>query len=163
MAADAREVAAGPEGTAVRKSHRAAHWKVVLVCAVLAGGFFRYGWSERATRPVPQPLPAEAPTSDPAVWDVALETPAGTARAALVTDPTGVQLMRVSLPRGLDAAEPGLLLEVDGAPPRILGSVSAGRPAIPVPEGLPGGGRLVLVDLARDIRLGEAMVPGDGT
>ena len=147
----------------MRLSHRAAHWKVVLVCAVLAGGFLRYGWSARATRPVPQPLTAEAPTSEPAVWGVAMETPAGTARVELVTDPAGTPLMRVSLPPGLDAAEPGLLLEVDGAPPRVLGSMSPGWPAIPVPGGLPGGARLVLVDLARDIRLGEAMVPGDGT
>lgn len=79
-----------------------------------------------------------------------------------------------SLPAGLDAAEPGLILELENEPPRVLGSIAPGLPALPVPGGLapggldagggrlrpPGGGRLVLVDLARELRLGWADLPG---
>lgn len=79
-----------------------------------------------------------------------------------------------SLPAGLDAAEPGLILELENEPPRVLGSIAPGLPALPVPGGLApggrdagggrlrpaGGGRLVLVDLARELRLGWADLPG---
>lgn len=65
----------------------------------------------------------------------------------------------VSLPPDLDAAEPGVVLEADGAPPRVLGSVTTGPPWVPTPGGLPAEGRLVLMDLARNTRLGETALP----
>ena len=143
----------------MRHGHRSAHLKAVLASAVVAGGVIAYGWGTRAARPVPSPFPGEAPAPSATIWDVAVETPAGTARVELLSDAAGGQVMRISLPPGLDAAEPGLVVEADGGPPRVLGSVSAGRTHLPVPDGLPAGGRLLLLDLARDIRLGEAAIP----
>lgn len=65
----------------------------------------------------------------------------------------------VSLPQGLDAAEPGVVLETESAPPRVLGSVTTGPPWVPTPGGLPAEGRLVLMDLARNARLGATALP----
>lgn len=73
--------------------------------------------------------------------------------------PDGGPGLWVSLPPDLDAAEPGVVLEADGAPPRVLGSVTTGPPWVPTPGGLPAEGRLVLMDLARNMRLGETALP----
>ena len=142
--------------------HRTAHLKAVFAGAVLAGGVLFLGWTARAARPVPQPLSAVAPSEEEPAWELTVETHAGPARLALIEGETGDPVLRVSLPPGLDAAEPGLLIEAEGMAPRVLGSISPARPVIRLSGGLPGGGRIVLVDLARDIRLGEARVPGGG-
>ncbi len=143
----------------MRLGHRSAHLKAVLASAVVAGGVLAYGWGIRTARPVPNPLPGEAPAPAAAIWAVSVETHAGTARIELVADASDGQVLHISLPPGLDAAEPGLVLEADGGPPRVLGSVSTARRHLPVGDGLSAGGRLVLLDLARDIRLGEAAIP----
>ncbi len=111
------------------------------------------------------------PRGNPAVDDPAVDDPArGNPAVGGATGP----FLWASLPAGLDAAEPGLILELENEPPRVLGSIAPGLPAVPVPGGLApggrdagggrlrpsGGGRLVLVDLARELRLGWADLPG---
>lgn len=111
------------------------------------------------------------PRGNPVVDDPAVDDPArGDPAVGGATGP----FLWASLPAGLDAAEPGLILELENEPPRVLGSIAPGLPAVPVPGGLaPGGrdagggrlrpagsGRLVLVDLARELRLGWADLPG---
>ena len=143
--------------------HRAAHVKAVVAAAILTAALLAYGWTARAARPVPQPLAIGEPSVGEAVWEVGIETDAGSARVALARGMDGAPALRVSLPGGLDAAEPGLVLEGDGGVRRVLGSIGSRQAVIPLDSGLPGGGRLVLVDLARDLRLGEAAVPEGGS
>lgn len=143
----------------MRRGHRSAHVWVVLAAAVGGGAAFVFAWTGRAVRPVPDAVSIVVPAADAPLWEVALETRAGTARLGLEEGAGGASVLRVWLPPGLDAAEPGVVLEVGSATPRVLGSVRAGRAAIPLAESLPDGGLLVLKDLARDIRLGEATVP----
>ena len=142
------------------RGHRRAHLQVVLAAAVVGGGVFAFAWGSRAARVVPATVSIAVPAADTPVWEVALETPAGTARLGLEQGAAGASVLRVRLPPGLDAAEPGVVLEVGSATPRVLGSVRAGRAAIPLAESLPDGGLLVLTDLARGLRLGAATVPG---
>lgn len=143
----------------MRRGHRSAHVRAVLASAVVGGGVLAFAWAGRAARAVPDAVSIVVPAADAALWEVSLETPAGTARLALEEGAAGASVLRVRLPPGLDAAEPGVVLEVGSATPRVLGSVRAGRAAIPLAESLPDGGLLVLTDLARDIRLGEATIP----
>ena len=143
----------------MRLGHRSAHLKAVLASAVVAGGVLAYGWSVRAARPVPDPFSGDAPAPSATIWGVSVETHAGPARIELLADASDGRVLHITLPPGLDAAEPGLVLEADGGPPRVLGSVGTGRRHLPVGDGLSAGGRLVLLDLARDIRLGEAAIP----
>ena len=143
----------------MRLAHRSAHAKAVLASAVVAGGVLAYGWGIRTARPVPNSLPEDAPAPSETIWGISVETHAGPARIELLADASDARVLRVSLPPGLDAAEPGLVLEEDGGSPRVLGSVSAGRRHLPVSDDLAAGGRLVLLDLARDIQLGEAAIP----
>lgn len=111
------------------------------------------------------------PRGNPVVDDPAVDDPTrGDPAGGGATGP----FLWASLPAGLDAAEPGLILELENEPPRVLGSIAPGLPAVPVPGGLApggrdagggrlrpaGGGRLVLVDLARELRLGWADLPG---
>ncbi len=145
------------------RGHRRAHVTVVIAAAVVGGGVFAFAWADRAARAVPEAAAIALPAAGRAVWEVALETPAGTARLGLEAGAAGGAVLRVWLPPELDAAEPGVVLEVGSAAPRVLGSVRAGRAAIPLAGSLPEGGLLVLKDLARDIRLGEAAVPGGGS
>ena len=143
----------------MRRGHRSAHVKVVLAAAAVGGMAFAFAWTGWAARPVPNAASIVVPPAGAPVWEVSLETPAGTARLGLEQDAGGASVLRVGLPRGLDAAEPGVVLEVGSATPRVLGSVRAGRAAIPLAESLPEGGLLVLTDLARGIRFGEATIP----
>ncbi len=160
----------------MRRGHRAAHPGVVLASGALAAGMFCYGWSIRAGRPSVEPVAAPAPPPG-AAWEVAIRTPDGVATVSYFdAGPAGDEgpFLWASLPAGLDAAEPGLILELENEPPRVLGSIAPGLPAVPVPGGLApggrdagdgrlrpaGGGRLVLVDLARELRLGWADLPG---
>lgn len=143
----------------MRRGHRRAHVGVVLVAAIVGGGAFAFAWTGRTARAVPEAAAIGVPAAGRAVWEVALETPAGTARIGLEAVAAGGSVLRVWLPPGLDAAEPGVVLEGGSATPRVLGSVRAGRAAIPLAESLPEGGLLVLKDLARGIRLGEAQIP----
>ena len=136
----------------------------VAAAAVAAGALLVYGWTLRASRPTPGPAPpvlGAGTRPDGAAWEAIVDTPAGAARVAFHRDgsPDGGAGLWVSLPPALDAAEPGLVLEAKGAAPRVLGSVTTGPPWLPVPDGLPEGGRLVLMDLARNLRLGETTVP----
>ena len=100
---------------------------------------------------------------------MAIPTPAGVA-VVRYFGAEAEPFLWATLPAGLDAAEPGLILELGGgAPPWVLGSIAPGRPVVPVPGGLDagaghaptgtGGGRLVLADLARDVRLGWVDLP----
>lgn len=159
----------------MRRGHRAAHPAVVLVCGALAAGLYCHGWSVRAERPSPQPLGAPEPPAG-ASWETAIPTPAGVA-VVRYFGAEAPPFLWATLPAGLDAAEPGLILELGGgAPPRVLGSIAPGRPVVPVPGGMDaggghvpasaehaptgtGGGRLVLADLARDVRLGWVDLP----
>lgn len=143
--------------------HRSAHVIVVLAAAVVGGGALAFAWAERSARAVPEAASIVGPAAAESVWEVALETPAGTARLSLEVGAAGPSVLRVWLPLGLDAAEPGVVLEVGSAAPRVLGSVRAGKAAIPLAESLPDGGLLVLTDLARGIRLGEAAIPEGGS
>ena len=182
----------------MRRGHRAAHPGVVLASGALAAGMFCYGWSVRAGRPSVEPVAAPAPPPG-AAWEVAIRTPDGVATVSYFDagpagdegtggrEPAGDDargdeagggatgpFLWASLPAGLDAAEPGLILELENEPPRVLGNIAPGLPAVPVPGGLApggrdagdgrlrpaGGGRLVLVDLARELRLGWADLPG---
>lgn len=163
------------EGTAgpLRRAHRKAHLPAVAAAAVLAGAVLVYGWTVRASRPTPEPAPpvlgVGAPPDGTAAWEAIVDTPAGAARVAFHPDglpdgpdgsSDGGAGLWVSLPPLLDAAEPGVVLEAEGVSPRVLGSVTTGPPWLPTPDGLPAGGRLVLMDLARNLRLGETAVPG---
>lgn len=133
-----------------------------LACALLV-----YGWTVRASWPTPgqaPPVLGAGARPDGAAWEATLDTPVGPARVAFYrgtgagpsADGAGLW---VSLPPELDAAEPGLVLEAEGAPPRVLGSVTTGPPWVPTPGGLPAEGLLVLMDLARDARLGKTPLP----
>ena len=166
----------------MRRGHRAAHPVVVLVCGALAAGLYCHGWSVRAERPALQPLGAPEPPAG-ASWEAAIPTPAGVATVHYF-GAEAPPFLWATLPAGLDAAEPGLILEVGGgAPPRVLGSIAPGRPMVLVPGGLGTGGghvaagtghiptgaggvqagtglgRLVLADLARDKWLGWVDLP----
>lgn len=143
----------------MRRGHRSAHLWVVLAAAVVGGAAFLFAWMGKAARPVPDAVSIAIPAAEAPSWEVSLETPAGTARLGLEEGAAGASVLRVWLPPGLDAAEPGVVLEVGSATPRVLGSVRAGRAAIPLAESLPDGGLLVLTDLARGIRFGEAAIP----
>ena len=143
-----------------------------LACALLV-----YGWTVRASWPTPRQAPpvlGAGARPDGAAWEATLETPVGPARVAFYrgtrdTDgeaagpragpSAGGAGLWVSLPPELDAAEPGLVLEAEGAPPRVLGSVTTGPPWVPTPGGLPAEGLLVLMDLARNARLGKTPLP----
>lgn len=119
----------------MRRGHRTAHPAVVLVCGALAAGLYCHGWSVRAERPSPQPLGAPEPPAG-ASWEVAIPTPAGVA-AVRYFGAEAPPFLWATLPAGLDAAEPGLILELGGgAPPRVLGSIAPGRPVVQVPGGL---------------------------
>lgn len=148
----------------MRRGHRTAHPVVVLVCGALAAGLYCHGWSVRAERPSPQPLGAPEPPAG-ASWEVAIPTSAGVA-AVRYFGTEAPPFLWATLPAGLDAAEPGLILELGGGtPPRVLGSIAPGRPVVLVPGGAggvpagTGGGRLVLADLARGVRLGWVDLP----
>ena len=147
----------------MRSGHRSAHVIVVLAATVGGGGAFVFAWTERAARVVPEAVSIAGPAAAQSAWEVALETHAGTARLALEQDGSGSPVLRVWLPSGLDAADPGVVLEVGSAPAQVLGSVRAGMAAIPLAESLPDDGLLVLTDLARGIRLGEVAIPGGGS
>ena len=155
----------------MRRGHRLAHRAAILVCGALAAGLFGYGWTVRAARLSPQPV-AEPDLPPPgAAWEATIHTHAGAATVryfsgenAEVGD-SSAPFLWATLPVGLDAAEPGLILESGDHPPRVLGSIAPSRPLIPVPGGLEAGGQsggevLVLVDLARNLRLGHADMPG---
>ena len=144
----------------MRRGHRRAHVTVVLAAAMIGGAAFVLAWMYRSARAVPDSATIEVLAAAASVWEVALDTPFGTARLGMEADAGAGAVLRVWLPPGLDAAEPGVVLEVGSAAPRVLGSVSAGRAAIPLAQSLPDGGLLVLTDLARNIRLGEAPIPG---
>lgn len=124
----------------MRRGHRAAHPGVVLVCGALAAGLYCHGWSARAGRPSPQPIAAPEPPAG-ASWEAAIRTPAGVAEVRYFGAAPEPYLW-ATLPAGLDAAEPGLILEIGDAPPRVLGSIAPGRPVVPVPGGLGVGGGL---------------------
>lgn len=133
-----------------------------LACVLLV-----YGWTVRASWPTPgqaPPVLGAGARPDGAAWEATLDTPVGPARVAFYrgtgTGPSadGAGLW-VSLPPELDAAEPGLVLEAEGAPPRVLGSVTTGPPWVPTPGGLPAEGLLVLMDLARNALLGQTPLP----
>ncbi len=149
----------------LRRGHRKAHLPAVAAAAVAAGALLVYGWTVRASWPTPGLAPPVVGVGTPpegAAWEAIVDTPAGAARVAFHRDgsPDGRAGLWVSLPPALDAAEPGLVLEEEGTPPRVLGSVTTGPPWLPTPDGLPADGRLVLMDLARNLRLGETTVPG---
>ena len=132
----------------------------MLVCGSAALGtfFFAVGWSARANRPAPQRFPSFAEAAAGPDWTLALHTPQGPAVVSyLATDAGG--RVHIWLPRGLDAAEPGLILEAGGRAD-TLGSVNAARTTLPAPAAAVRG-RLVLADLARGIRLADAPWPGD--
>ena len=155
----------------MRRGHRSAHRAAILVCGALAAGLFGYGWTVRAARLSPQLVAEPAPPPPGAAWEATIHTHAGTATVryfsgenAEVGD-SSAPFLWAMLPVGLDAAEPGLILESGDHPPRVLGSIAPSRPLVPVPGGLEagvqsGGRLLVLVDLARDLRLGHAEMPG---
>jgi len=152
-------------GGPLRRGHRKAHLPAVAAAAVAAGALLVYGWTVRSSWPTPGRAPTVLGVGTPhegAAWEAIVDTPAGAARVAFHRDgsPDGGAGLWVSLPPALDAAEPGLVLEAEGTPPRVLGSVTTGPPWLPTPDGLPAGGRLVLMDLARSLRLGETAVPG---
>lgn len=139
-----------------------------LACALLV-----YGWTVRESWPTPgraPPVLGAGARPDGAAWEATLDTPVGPARVAFYSgtgdtdgEAAGTRAgpaaggagLWVTLPPELDAAEPGLVLEAEGAPPRVLGSVTTGPPWVPTPGGLPAEGLLVLMDLARDARLGQ--------
>ena len=128
-----------------------------LACALLV-----YGWTVRASWPTPgqaPPVLGAGARPDGAAWEATLDTPVGPARVAFYRGGTDGAGLWVTLPPELDAAEPGLVLEAEGAPPRVLGSVTTGPPWVPTPGGLPAEGLLVLMDLARNARLGQTPLP----
>lgn len=167
----------------MRRGHRTAHVFAVTAAAAATGALLAYGWIARASLPTPLPAPSVLSTGERpegAAWEAVIETPAGaalvafydghigTGRGVAAVDEVGAPIrgapsdharLWVSLPPNLDAAEPALILETRSAPPRVLGSVTTGPPWIPAPDGLPAGGRLVLADLARSLRIGETAVP----
>lgn len=153
MASHALQVGRGRQEAHLRRSHRRAHVVLVLGSAALGTSFFAAGWSMRAERPVPQPFPALGADAGEPEWTVVLETPQGPAAVSRLA--TG--RIHASLPPGLDAAEPGLIWEAAGRAD-TLGSLNAVRTTLPTAA--LAAGRLVLVDLARGVRLAEAPTPG---
>lgn len=162
----------------MRSGHRRAHVPAVAAAGALACALLVYGWTVRASWPTPgraPPVLGVGARPDEAAWEAILDTPAGPARVAFhrgtgdaaAGEAAGPRAgpsadgagLWVTLPPELDAAEPGLVLEAEGAPPRVLGSVTTGPPWVPTPGGLPAEGRLVLMDLARNARLGETPLP----
>ena len=75
------------------------------------------------------------------------------------SDGTSPMRMLIRLPQGLDAAEPGLILETSSGAPMILGSLGPSRKWLSVPPDIGPGATLRLVDLARDVQLGEVVLP----
>lgn len=144
----------------MRRGHRRAHVALVLGSAALGTFFLAAGWSARNERPAPQPFPAVAAVSAEPEWTLVLRTPQGPATASYFAADSGGRI-RASLPPGLDAAEPGLILEAEGRAD-TLGSLSAARTTLPAPATL-APGRLVLADLARGVRLAEAPLPGSAS
>lgn len=158
----------------MRRGHRWAHLGLVLVCGALAVWLLGYGWTIRAERPSPRPIAAPEPPPG-AAWEATIHTAAGAATVRYFeAGPTDdgeasggessggeaeVPFLWATLPAELNAAEPGLILEFNDAPPRTLGSIAPGRPIVPLPGGLGGGAELVLVDLARNLRLGRTVLP----
>ncbi len=108
----------------------------------------------RTERPAPQPFPILGALAAEPEWTVVLQTPQGPAVVSYF--PTG--RVHASLPPGLDAAEPGLIVETAGRAD-TLGSLNGVRATLPAPAPL-AGGQLVLADLARGLRLAEAPAPG---
>ena len=144
------------------RNHRAAHVRSVTACMFVAAGLLAYGWSAQAARREPQPLSGPPVLAGEAVWEVELATSEGLARVGFLPQPTGSALLRVELPPGFHVADAGLVLEQEGSAARVLGSVAPGRAEFAVPDDLAAGARLVLWDFARDLRLGEAIVPARG-
>lgn len=146
----------------MRRAHRVAHGVLTLAAAALAATLLASAWSAREARPAPQPFGlAETARANPGEpeWTVVLRAAGWSAAVSYWAGPR--QRLRVALPPGLDAAEPGLVLEGDGRTD-TLGSVNAVRPWLPAPTMPAEDGRLFLADLARGLRLAEAPLPAAG-
>lgn len=141
----------------MRRNHRRAHFALALASAAASAWLLGSAWAMRTRSPEPTPVTQAGNAKPASEWAIVLDTPQGPAVAAYSSGPWGSRLY-VSLPEDLDAAEPGLVLEAAGALD-TLGGVNAVRPYVPAPQMPEGGGTLVLVDLARGLRLGDAPLP----
>lgn len=153
----------------MKRAHRSSHLWLVIVSGTVAIGLIAVAWLtdvRRQTAAVaPELTSVDPPGPGAPLWEVDILTEAGTVGVRLFTGSSAesanetVAELRVALPTGLTAAEPGLLWERERVEPVLLGTVSTVRPVVALVGTLPEGGQLILVDLARDLRLGAAPLP----
>ncbi len=143
----------------MRRGHRRAHLVLTLASGMASACLLVAAWVARPSRPAPvaHPFSGAGGADSAPQWSVVLDTPQGPAVAAYSSNGDR-GWFHVSLPDGLDAAEPGLILERPGASD-TLGSVNSVRSSVAAPKMPAEGGILVLADFARGLRLAEKPLP----